>query len=111
MEFSVLMNGGRLLQTLSVKRVQELNFTGENRAVMRKKISKLLYKVIDDFESQFRKENSRSIKGFFKGIVTDFVGGFSSVRKKVPRFTEQIMDFLNDPQNKKAIRSYIIKKL
>lgn len=101
----------KVLAAIISKKVQELNFTGDNRVAMRKKISELLYKVIDDFEVQFRRENSKSIKGFFKGIVTDFVGGFGSIRSKVPHFTEQIMDFLNDPANKKAIRAYIITKL
>jgi hypothetical protein len=101
----------KILANIISKKVQELNFTGENRTEMRKKITTLLYKIIDDFEVQFREENSRSIGGFLQGIVADLAGGFGRIREKVPTFTETIMDFLNDPKNKKAIRAYIISKM
>jgi hypothetical protein len=101
----------KVLAAIITKKVEELNFTGENRATMRKKISDLLYKVINDFEAQFKHESSKSWKGFFQGLAADFFGGFGRIREKVPRFTEQIMDFLDDPKNKKALKTYIISKL
>jgi hypothetical protein len=101
----------KILANIIGKKVEELNFTGENRTVMRKKISDLLYKVIDDFEARYYKKNAGSLKGFLQNMATSAFGAFDNIRRDVPKFTEQIMDFLNDPQNKKAVRSYIIDKL
>jgi hypothetical protein len=101
----------KILAGIISKKVEELNFTGENRTVMRKKISTLLYKVIDDFEGRYYQKNASSIKGILKNLATSAFGAFDNIRRDVPKFTEQIMDFLDDPENKKALRSYIITKL
>jgi hypothetical protein len=101
----------KILASIISKKVEELNFTGENRAAMRKKISDVLYKIIDDFEKRYYQRNSGSVKGFLQNLATSAFGAFDNIRRDVPKFTEQIMDFLNDPQNKKAVRAYIIDKL
>jgi hypothetical protein len=101
----------KILATIISKKVEELNFTGENRAQMRKKISGFLYKVIDEYEQRYYQENSRSFSGLLKNFATQSLGAFKDIRKNVPYFTEEIMNFLNNPQNKKAIRAYIIGKL
>jgi hypothetical protein len=101
----------RILAGIISKKVEELNLEGANREEMRKKISELLYKVIGDFEQRFYKENSRSLKGFLRSAITYSVGGFDRVKKDIPKFTEQILDFLNDPKNRKALKGYIIEKL
>jgi hypothetical protein len=101
----------RILATIITKKVEDLNFTGENRQQMRAKISAFLYKIIDDFESRYNKEKSKTIGGIFERTVTSFFGAFKTIRKDVPKFTDQILAFLSDKQNKKAIRNYIIEKL
>jgi hypothetical protein len=101
----------KILASIITKKVEELDFSGENRTVMRKKISDLLYKVIGDFEKRYYEQNSGTFQGFLKNFATSALGAFDNVKKDVPKFTDQIMNFLSDPQNKKAIRSYIISKL
>jgi hypothetical protein len=101
----------QILATIITKKVNELNFTGENREAMRKKISALLYKVVDDFEARYYQKNASTFKGFLKNIATSAFGAFDNIRKDVPKFTEQIIDFLDDPANKKAIQSYVVSKL
>lgn len=101
----------RILATIISKKVEELNFAGENRKEMRKKISDFLYKVIDEYEHRYYQQNSTSFGGFLKNLATQSMGAFKDIRKNVPYFTEEIMDFLNNPNNKKAIRAYIISKL
>lgn len=101
----------KILANIIGKKVEELNFSGENKAAMRKQISGFLYKVIDEYEQRYYEQNSRSISGIFKNFATSSLGAFKDIRKNVPYFTEEIMNFLTNPQNKKAIRSYIISKL
>jgi hypothetical protein len=101
----------KILATIITKKVEEMNFTGNNRAEMKKKISAFLYKVIDDFEARYNAEKSKSLRGILESAVTSMFGAFNTIRKDVPKFTEQILDFLNDRQNRKALRGYIIEKL
>lgn len=101
----------KILASIISKKVEELNFSGENKAAMRQKISGFLYKVIDEYEVRYYEQNSKSIGGLFKNFATSSLGAFKDIRKNVPYFTEEIMNFLNNPQNKKAIRAYIISKL
>jgi hypothetical protein len=101
----------KILANIISKKVEELNFSGENKAAMRAKITEFLYKVIDEYEKRYYEQNSKSIAGLFKNLATQSLGAFKDIRKNVPHFTEEIMKFLNDPKNKKAIRSYIISKL
>lgn len=101
----------KILANIISKKVQELNFTGENRVGMRKKITEFLYKAIDEFEKKYYEQNARSITGILKNLATTTFGAFKDIRKNVPEITEKIMDFLNDPKNKKAIRAYIISKM
>lgn len=101
----------KILANIISKKVEELNFTGENRTEMRKKISEFLYKVIDEYEKRYYEQNAGSITGILKNFATQSLGAFKDIRKNVPHFTEEIMNFLNDPKNKKAIRAYIISKL
>ena len=78
---------------------------------MKKKVSDLLYKVIGDMEERTYEQNSGSITGFFKNSVASFTGIFDRMKQDVPIFTNQILDFMNDPKNKKALKSYLTSKL
>ncbi len=101
----------KILASIITKKVEELNLQGGDREAMRKKISALLYKVIDDFEGRYYKQKSRSLRGILESTVTSMFGAFDTIRKDVPKFTDQILDFMNDPANRKAVRGYIIDKL
>ncbi|MBP9925150.1 MAG: paraquat-inducible protein A [Cyclobacteriaceae bacterium] len=78
---------------------------------MRKEISNFLYKAIDDFEGGFNERQSQSIFGIIKGGAVSLFGAFEELKKEVPTFTEQILNFMNDPKNRKAVRGFIISKL
>jgi hypothetical protein len=88
-----------------------LTFRGASREEMRKKIAELLYKIVGDFEQRYQEENSRSIKGFFRGSLTSFLGIFNNVKRDIPKFTDQILDFMNEPKNRRAVKGYILEKL
>jgi hypothetical protein len=100
----------KILAGIITKKVQELDFSGENRAAMRKKISAFLYKLINEFEARFQKKNT-GLTGFLKNFAASAFGAFDDVRKDVPKATEDIMNFLDNPENKKALKNYVISKL
>ena len=101
----------QILASIITKKVEDFNFEGANRAHMRKEISAFLYKQIDQFEQRFREQNAGTIKGFFKNSVATLTGSFAGLKNNVPNITEDVIDFMNDPKNRKALREYIIKKI
>jgi hypothetical protein len=101
----------QILASIITKKVGEFNFEGANRENMRKEISSFLYKQIDQFEQRFREQNSGTLTGFFKTSILSFAGGFNDIRRDVPKITEEIIDFMNDPKNRRAVREFIIQKM
>lgn len=79
---------------------------------MRGELETFLYRQISDLEERYYEEKSQSFFGFLvQNPITAITGVFGKIKKDIPIFTDQILDFLNDPKNRKAIRGYIINKL
>lgn len=100
-----------ILADIITKKIEDFNLEGVNKAEMRTKISDLLYKAIGDFEERYYEQKSRTILGLLESGVTSIFGAFNTIRKDVPKFTEQILEFIDDPENRKAIRNYLVDKL
>ncbi len=92
-------------------KVQELELTDANRSTMRKRINDLLTTVITDLESNFKRENEGSFKGFFKNAGAGFLDIFGNMKRNIPQFTNQIMRFIDDPKNRDDLREYILEKI
>lgn len=101
----------KILTNIIAKKIEEFELKGNNRKQMKKKVSDLLYKVIGDLEQRTYEQNSGSITGFLKNSVASFTDIFGRMKQDVPIFTDQILDFMNDPKNKKALKSYLTSKL
>lgn len=101
----------QILAHIITKKINELDLKGENREKMRKEISGFLYKAIDDFEDQYHEKQSGSFVGFLRGTGARLFKVFDEIRDYIPTITENILDFMNDPQNRKAVRGYILNKL
>ena len=101
----------QILASIITKKVGEFNFEGANRDKMRKEISAFLYKQIDQFEQRYREQNSGTLTGFFKNSIVSLTGGFKDIKRDIPKITDDIIDFMNDPKNRKAVREYIIQKI
>ncbi|NEN22592.1 paraquat-inducible protein A [Cryomorpha ignava] len=92
-------------------KVEELELTDANRSTMRKRINDLLTTVITDLESNFKRENEGSFKGFFKNAGASFLDIFGNMKRNIPEFTSQIMRFIDDPKNREDLREYILEKI
>lgn len=101
----------KVVATVVTAKVEELDLTDANRAVMRKRITGLLTTIINDLEQSFKRENEGSIKGFFKKQGASFLDIFGNMKRNIPEFTNNIMRFIDDPQNRKDLREYILEKI
>lgn len=100
-----------ILADIITKKVQEFNLDNSNREEMRIKIESFLNVAIDELEERYYEQKSKSLLGIVQGGVAAATGTFKKIKEDIPVFTDQILNFLNDDDNRKAIRSYLINKL
>jgi len=101
----------RIIADIISEKINEIDFSDTNRAELEKRISKLLYQFIDDFEKNSKQQKPKSIEGFLQGLVmqaTDIVG---QIRQQVPQFTNQIIDFLQSEDNRETLKEFIQQKV
>lgn len=101
----------RILSEIITKKIEDFNLDAANREKMREEISTFLYKQIDEFEERYYEEKGQTFFGFLQSGVAAVTGTFGELKKNIPTFTEEILDFMNKPKNRRAIREFIIKKL
>lgn len=99
-----------LVQVISSK-VEEFNLDDVNKAAMRRKISGFLTTTINEMETRYYEQKSKSLVGILQGGVASITGTFEQLKKDIPIFTEQILDFLDEKENREAIRQYLIDQL
>jgi hypothetical protein len=100
-----------ILADIISKKINELEVTQENRPHMKAKVEVLLHRVLDEVEVVMREQNRRSIGGFVQQLFMDVFGSMSTVRKGIPRYADQVIDYLNDPANREDLKGYLVKRL
>lgn len=101
----------QILSTIISKKIEELNFTPSQKVEMKAKVSAFLTKTIAEMEDRFYEQESQSVSGWLKIGVAGLTGMFDRMKKEVPIYTEQILDFLSDPGNRNKVKGYIMDKL
>lgn len=93
------------------QKVESFNLEEGNREELRKKIEGFLIETIDEFENRYYEENSRTFRGILKSATAEITGTFNHLKKDIPTFTEQIINFLDEPENREAIRRFLQDKV
>lgn len=101
----------RILSHLLSKKIEEFEINGKNKTQVKKSVSDFLYRAINEYEAHFHEQNKGSIGGLFKNIGASAFHVFDDLKAQVPVFTEKIVGFLNDPKNKRAVKTYLTEKL
>ncbi|MCH3882084.1 paraquat-inducible protein A [Tenacibaculum aquimarinum] len=90
-----------ILTDIISDKVESFNLKDYDRAKMKVKISSLLHSAISEYQKVFKKKHP--IKNiFYRGFTA-----FKDLREEVPMFTEQILDFLDEKQNRENLKKYI----
>jgi len=100
-----------ILAEILTKKIKEFELDQTNREELKKKISKFLYNTLTRFERRFYDDNSNSIAGFFKSSVAALTGTFDKMKQEIPIFTNDIVNFIDDPANRDELRNFLIQKL
>lgn len=100
-----------ILSEIIVNKIENFNLEGSNRETMRVEISGFLHEQMNEFEKRYHEEKSQTISGVFQSGIATITGTFKELKKEIPTFTEEILNFMSTPQNKKALQKFIIDKL
>lgn len=101
----------QILARIITSKIEEFDLEEIDRDALHAQISGFLLEVLDDFEQRYYAERSGSIEGFLQGAVATLTGTFKQLRKDIPTFTDQIIDFLGDDASREAVSSYLIEKM
>jgi hypothetical protein len=100
-----------ILAKIMTEKIEDFNLDDINREGMRAKISTLLTVAIDELEERYYDKKSESVFGILQGGIANLTGTFGKIKEDIPIFTDQILGFLNDEENRVAIQEYLINKL
>ena len=101
----------KILTNILAKKIEEFQLKGNSRSELKERISKFLYTAISEFEERYYEKNSSTIGGFFRNIGATTFNIFGKMKENIPNFTKNIVGFLDDPKNKKALKNYLTSKL
>lgn len=101
----------KILTDVVSDKIEEFHLEANNKVELKEKISKFLLKTIGEFEERYQEQNKGSFKGYLKNVGAKAFNIFDELKDDVPNLTKSIVDFLDDPQNKIALKSYLSFKL
>ncbi len=98
-----------ILSDLVSKKIRSLEITAENRADLKAQIEGLMYKMIAQVESVVNTNNKKSgLKGLLRKTFLDLFVDISVIKAGVPRYADQVLDYLNDPKNREELRNVVL---
>jgi hypothetical protein len=92
-------------------KIDEFEITDENREKMRISIRSFLYEQVDLFERHYKERNKETLGGLLRSAVAGLTNTFDEIKEEVPNITDQIINFLDEPQNRENLKSFIHTKL
>ncbi|CAM1353999.1 paraquat-inducible protein A [Tenacibaculum insulae] len=96
-----------ILTDIISDKIEEFNFKGNEKIKTKIKISSFLKREINNFEERYYRDNRKSFTGFFKNIVATTTSTFDHIKRDIPIITEQIINFLDEEENRENLKIYI----
>jgi hypothetical protein len=101
----------RIIAEIITKKIKEFKVTKESRPAMKRQVEDVLTKVLDEVEKVIKREGEhRGIMGWIRSSAMDLFDVMSDVRKGIPQYADMLLDYLEDPKNKKALQENLIKR-
>lgn len=101
----------RIAARIISEKIEEFDLSEGDRKDMRIKINDFLREVIRELKGRFQEENKKGFLGFLKREGASLFGIFDGLEDDIPEFTDQIMRFLDDPQNRAEAKAYLTEKV
>ncbi|WP_309495881.1 paraquat-inducible protein A [Sulfurovum sp.] len=99
------------------QKIDEFDFTSTSREEIKKYVETVIDTLIVEADKTVRRKNE-SKRGFFKSLlgdtkqmITDELVDIRNLRKKVPQYTDAVMNELEKPANQKILKAVMKDKL
>lgn len=96
-----------ILTDVLSKKIEEIDFTGNNKEAMKQEIEGFLHEAIDGMEEQYAPKKPKGLLGMLQSSALSAFNVFGQVRDRVPEFADEILSFLERPENRKNLQGYI----
>jgi hypothetical protein len=109
-----LLNVDEWKQQLSLiltKEINKLYLTKTNVKDLQKHIEVLLNTLIDEVDKQIRKENSGSVKGWFKQTFMNIFVSIEDIKKGIPEYADAIIKEMTSSKTEDQIKAALNEQL
>lgn len=95
------------------KKVKEFQLTSENRKELKAEIQKAMHTLLDEADRilEEKKQKANFLEQFIMELFEAAVFDIKFLRKKIPQFTEMILDGLDKYETREKLRKYIEIKI
>jgi len=98
----------RILQS----KVMSFELAGADREQVRKRTIDLMNGLLTEVEGVLKQKNrEKGIRGSLKNAVIDMIVDMDAIRSGVPRYADMIVDYANEPSNRRELQCFAIDKL
>lgn len=101
----------QVIAGIVAKKIREIHVTKENRPAVKRQVEDVLGRVLTEVEGVLREENRRrGFMGWVRGSAMDLFDVMGDVRKGIPGYADMLIDYIEDPRNRKALEENLIRR-
>ena len=100
-----------IIADIIASKIDELELEDTDYDMLREDIELFLIKLIDGLEERYYADRPQTFRGVLQGGVAQLTGVFDQMRKDVPTFADEIVNFLEDPKSREAIKKFLEDQL
>lgn len=97
-----------VIRDIITAKIDEFELEEGNRAGLQAQIEGLLTTLVSELEQSYYEDRSSSLIGILQGATSSILGVFNQMKKDIPAMAETIVTFLDNPENRDKIRTYLM---
>ncbi|MBA3647934.1 MAG: paraquat-inducible protein A [Chitinophagales bacterium] len=98
------------IQKILINRIQDFSFSPEQERSLKIQISKALNAIITKGDSMLN-QNQKTFSGKIKKIAVKALVNTDDIRKKVPQFSQAVIDEIKKPENRDKLKTLATEKI
>ncbi|MEO8589140.1 MAG: paraquat-inducible protein A [Flavobacteriales bacterium] len=101
-----------VLTAIVTKKIEDFQITDDNREQLKKQVVEMLTKVIGEVEDVMDESNKKhGFTGLVRGVLKDMLVDMKDIKAGIPRYADQILDYLNDPKSRDEIKGFVMDRI
>jgi hypothetical protein len=101
-----------VLTGIITKKINDFQITESNREQLKKQVVGMLTHVVNEMEQVVNEKNKKGgLGGLMRGILMDVLVDVDDIRSGIPRYADQILDYLNDPVSRDELKGFVLARV